>query len=75
MTSFGHGMPLAPALASHDADGIINDTNAFLRPRNQNDVQHDSFSYVIQLALASASCDANSILNGTTASLRSRQSK
>ena len=40
----GDMMPLVPVLASHDADGIINETTMFPRSRQTNEVQYDFWS-------------------------------
>ena len=42
---------------------------------DQNEIQHDFFSYLTLLALASEPCDANSIVRSTTVFTRSRQMK
>ena len=70
---FGHIMPLI--LASHDADGIINNTITLLALRWLKWGVTWLFGHVTPLALASVLCDANGIINGTAAYLMSRQMK
>ena len=72
---FGHVMPLALSSASHDTNGFVNCTTAFLRSRKLKWVVIWHFGYVMSLVLALASCDADVIVNGTITFLRSGWSR
>ena len=58
---------------SHDTDGIINNTTAFVSSRWSKRDKNDFLSNFTLLALASASCDANGIINNSTVFIRSIQ--
>ena len=71
MTFFPYVIPLPPALASCDANGIVYCTIAFARSKILNELKHYIFGYVKPLPPAMASQEADGIINIIIAFIRS----